>query len=137
MLPKKKEGINFYELSFEGFEERIYVYPDICLQTKLPKIIECCNQTDITNQFLEDLKVKVPQICGKELSFVYQNVRPIENFLKPMEVIYKNSYFSFKLIFTAKIIPYLFSRYKLRKELMTLLRSHRCLEIQVLLIAAA
>ncbi|XP_033219520.1 uncharacterized protein C18orf63-like [Belonocnema kinseyi] len=86
VLPKKKEGINFYELSFEGFEERTFVYPETCLQAKLPKIIECCNQADITHQFLEDLKVKVPQICGKELSFVYQNVKPIENFLKPNEV---------------------------------------------------
>ncbi|XP_033220393.1 uncharacterized protein C18orf63-like [Belonocnema kinseyi] len=86
VLPKKKEGIRFYEISFEGFEERTFVYPDICLNAKLPSIIECNNQTDITNQFLKNLKENVPKICGENISFVCQNVKPLGNFLRPKEV---------------------------------------------------
>ena len=86
-LPKIGDGMNYYKFYFRGHEDRHLVYPELCLQAELPKTMKCNNPTEISNQFLDSLRTKVPELCGKELCFVYHDFKPTLNFLKPKKVI--------------------------------------------------
>lgn len=88
MLPRNSENINYYLVSTSQPENRIFVHPDLCLQTSLPTIIKCNNKNEIKTRFLNDLKEKVTQICGKIVSFNYYTSESQTNSLETMEVIF-------------------------------------------------
>lgn len=87
-LPKSSKNINYYLVNTSSFDNRIVVYPDLCLQTSLPTVIKCNNKREITNRFFKDLEEKVTQICGQQVSFNFSRPESYANFVEPTEVIF-------------------------------------------------
>ncbi|XP_076668061.1 uncharacterized protein C18orf63-like [Andrena cerasifolii] len=66
-LPKNKDGILYYEIKFPIPRSNIFTYPSLCITFGSLDIIPNRDKELTITQFLSDMLVKVPIICGQQL----------------------------------------------------------------------
>ncbi|XP_028410096.1 uncharacterized protein LOC114532724 [Dendronephthya gigantea] len=67
-LPSAQGGDVFYNVRFP-MSGKIFSYPECCIRSKEPHVSLRCDQTAIFKSFLEDLKLRMPDVCGSPFVF--------------------------------------------------------------------
>ena len=58
----------FYSVRFP-MSGKIFSYPEYCIRQREPQVFARCDHKGIFQSFLEDLKLRMPSICGSPLTF--------------------------------------------------------------------
>ncbi|KAK9298861.1 hypothetical protein QLX08_007962 [Tetragonisca angustula] len=66
-LPKNKDGILYYEIKFLIPKSKVFTYPHMCIAKNPLEVISSRDKKPTITQFLSDMLVKLPIICGKQL----------------------------------------------------------------------
>ncbi|XP_050482932.1 uncharacterized protein C18orf63-like isoform X6 [Bombus huntii] len=66
-LPKNKGGILFYEIKFLISKSKVFTYPHMCVASSPLEIIPNREKESTITQFLSDILMKLPAVCGKRL----------------------------------------------------------------------
>ena len=72
----------FYEVVFTINPNQSFIYPDVCILSKMPEVLMCEDKDEVTSTFLKDLSTNVHSVCN--------NIIKIENLYPKLSIEYSS-----------------------------------------------
>ncbi|XP_077983045.1 uncharacterized protein C18orf63-like [Glandiceps talaboti] len=63
-LPETEEGLVYFNIYFPALGHSLFTYPELCVRKRDLLIIPRTDSEPILSSFLNDIKSKLPQVCG-------------------------------------------------------------------------
>lgn len=71
-LPESDEDIIYYSVYFQPLGPTLYTYPSICVRPTALLFLKCTDNFHVLQNFLADIRQKIPSICGKPFGVDYK-----------------------------------------------------------------
>ncbi|XP_075682601.1 uncharacterized protein C18orf63 homolog isoform X3 [Rhinoderma darwinii] len=83
-LPHMSEDVIYCSVYFKFIGEKIFTYPFICLRSQPIQFYPWADLTRVLNTFVDDLKSKMPYLCGFPVNMTNTPVYPMKELSRPL-----------------------------------------------------
>ncbi|XP_069813942.1 uncharacterized protein C18orf63 homolog isoform X2 [Dendropsophus ebraccatus] len=83
-LPHISGDVMYCSIYFKFIGEKFFTYPLICLRSQPIQFYPQADVTTVLNTFVDDLRSKIPNLCGFPVNMTNTPVYPVKGFTRPL-----------------------------------------------------